>query len=301
MPQRSGHIDLREDWYRASLDALKINKVNYTLVFLLACLALLFTFALPNFAFAGETTGDSTDPAATTQEDSEPSVLYNGTFASNSAISWSISSDGLLSISGTGVVTETGSSVPWDAYRNKITSVSVQGAVETSLEGWFDGCTLSSQNLSGVVQPSTNKETTDKNSDKTSTTTQTKSGPRRGPTNDPVMHSGTFSSNKFANWSLTRSGVLTISGKGTVQESFGNVPWYTWRSTVTKVVTEGTVSPVNMNNWFSNYESLTEVDLSALDLSKCTSLSYVFYSCSNLTKIIGLANWDVRKVTDKSN
>jgi hypothetical protein len=245
-----------------------------------------------------ETSASAAD-AAQSEEASEqasvdqaPSDIASGTFASNAAVSWALSSDGTLTISGTGAVSESGSAVPWDAYRGQIIRVVVTGSVSpSSLAGWFAGCgSLVSADLSGIVagecasaarlfsgcpalssvsgcdwelpegadvtdafagtaiaddaRPSWAQGTSSAEGESEAPRT---SGLRRGPEADPVMHSGTFASNSFATWSLTRSGVLTIGGKGTVTETAGNLPWYEWRSTVTKVVTKGSVSPASMS------------------------------------------------------
>ena len=52
---------------------------------------------------------------------------------------------------------------------------------------------------------------------------------------------------------------------------------------------------------FNGLTSIRTVDVTDIDISKVTDMSYMFYNTQNLNNIIGIENWDVSNVTDMSN
>lgn len=53
----------------------------------------------------------------------------------------------------------------------------------------------------------------------------------------------------------------------------------------------------NVSSMFCECSSLSEIDVSEWDTSKCQDMSFMFYGCSSL-KEIDVSNWDVSKVTN---
>ncbi len=59
---------------------------------------------------------------------------------------------------------------------------------------------------------------------------------------------------------------------------------------------EGIIANENMVNYFSNFDAITSIDLSALDTSKTTNMSAMFDECNSLTSL-DVSNFDTSKVT----
>ena len=62
----------------------------------------------------------------------------------------------------------------------------------------------------------------------------------------------------------------------------------------------GIIANESMIRYFSNFERMTSIDLSALDTSEVTNMSSMFDSCYDLTNL-DLRNFDTSKVTDMSD
>ena len=62
----------------------------------------------------------------------------------------------------------------------------------------------------------------------------------------------------------------------------------------------GIIANENMMNYFSDFNKMTSIDLSALDTSEVTYMGGMFYSCSSLTSL-DVSNFDTSKVTDMSD
>ena len=78
-----------------------------------------------------------------------------------------------------------------------------------------------------------------------------------------------------------------------------NLPWKSYVSKIkTATVVDDGLRPFNMSCWFNSCESMTACDLDKLDTSNVTSMSYMFYGCSNLTSVGDLSSWDTSKVTN---
>ena len=116
--------------------------------------------------------------------------------------------------------------------------------------------------------------------------------------------------------------------------AMNQIPWYDgdWYGTrhIKKVIVEDVIQPVSTAYWFYYFHELEYIDISKLDTSKVTNMSYMFYklawlspsitlvgfdklNTSNVTKmtrmfcyaavvtssfVIDISGWDVSKVTD---
>jgi hypothetical protein len=79
------------------------------------------------------------------------------------------------------------------------------------------------------------------------------------------------------------------------------VPWKTYIGTIEKVIVETNVKPVSLSYWFRGMKKCSYLDVSKIDTSNITSMSYLFYETGyNVSsfEIVGLEDWDVSKVTD---
>ena len=61
----------------------------------------------------------------------------------------------------------------------------------------------------------------------------------------------------------------------------------------------GIIANESMINYFENFSHMTSIDLSALDTSEVTDMSYMFAHCSSLISL-DLSNFDTSQVTDMS-
>lgn len=112
---------------------------------------------------------------------------------------------------------------------------------------------------------------------------------------------------------LNTTQTVTIHGKsytGTVYGDFetewnpsafnaSNVPWFGTCKNVKRVYMLDRVAPVSMKYWFKNMTACTSMDLSKMDLRRCTSLANTFESVSALTTL-DLSSWNTRNVTNMS-
>ena len=94
------------------------------------------------------------------------------------------------------------------------------------------------------------------------------------------------------NWEIDSDGVLTISPtdgeSGTLDSvsSASDVPWRSYRKTITSVeVEKGVSGDYRMNYLFFGCTNLVSVDLSNLDMSGTTYAQYLFEGCSSLKSI----------------
>ena len=80
-----------------------------------------------------------------------------------------------------------------------------------------------------------------------------------------------------------------------------SVPWSNYRSSIiSSTVVDDGIAPVSTAYWFNRCTSLTSADLSKLDTSNVTDMSWMFYNCYSLTSVNGISQWDTSNVTDMS-
>ena len=108
---------------------------------------------------------------------------------------------------------------------------------------------------------------------------------------------GLFTKTSGEGWSLDKeSGRLTISGDlGTVFNPFEKI-----RKMVRSVVALEGARTKKAEHLFSNMKNLKSADLSKLDVSECTDLSWMFYECKSLTSI-DVTGWDTGSVRDMNH
>ena len=85
--------------------------------------------------------------------------------------------------------------------------------------------------------------------------------------------------------------------------SSGQVPWYSKSSTITNVSFVDEINPISTAYWFSNFTLTSNFNVTKLNTSKVTNMSYMFnYAGYNTTTLsIGdLSSWDTSNVTSMS-
>ena len=85
-----------------------------------------------------------------------------------------------------------------------------------------------------------------------------------------------------ANWTLDSAGVLTISGEGKINNyGYSDVPWYSQRNNITKVVIESGITGIGEYNfqYCRNLYSVT-IPSTVKSIGK-----YAFYSCTSLESV----------------
>ena len=115
-------------------------------------------------------------------------------------------------------------------------------------------------------------------------------------------NSGTFGSSNGFRWTFDKSTyTLTVTGEDEGINQLQNSVMEAIRKNVKKILFQDcVVVDKSMPYMFSNWNSLTSVDLSGLDISNVQSLENMFTYCWSLTKV-ELGNLDTSKVTDMSN
>ena len=90
---------------------------------------------------------------------------------------------------------------------------------------------------------------------------------------------------------------LTISGTYDPNAPEGE-DWHAYASKIKEIVVTAK-SVESMDGWFKGYQKLTSVDLTGLDASKITDMSYLFYKCNSL-QTVDMSGLDTSHVTDMS-
>ena len=83
-----------------------------------------------------------------------------------------------------------------------------------------------------------------------------------------------------------------------------NAPWYEYSNEIKSVIFKDKISPKITRWWFNGFNYCEYMDVTNLDVSNVTDLSYMFYFTgrnSTKFKIVGLSNWDTSKVTTTDN
>ena len=217
-------------------------------------------------------------------------------------LSWSLSDSGILSISGTGAMTDySGSDIPWSSKKMTISTVNVEnGAISVGVKA-FEAC----ENLLVVNLPSTltSVGTNAFNGCSNLTvvnyagTSIQKASMSIGENNDPLTRADWYCSDDESQgigatsgtcgskltWALSNDGTLTISGTGTMSNytASSGSPWEARKSSIKTVVVGSGVTSVG-DYAFNGCINLTAVNLS--DGLK-TIGNYVFNNCDSLVSI----------------
>lgn len=107
-------------------------------------------------------------------------------------------------------------------------------------------------------------------------------------------------------WGITDDGILCIKPwKGDTGETGSaitsdDIPWNDKRSKIKKVESTGTiVLNEDSQNLFYDCSDLTDLTgIAGWDVSNVTDMSYMFSRCSSLTDLTAIANWNVSHVTN---
>ena len=76
-----------------------------------------------------------------------------------------------------------------------------------------------------------------------------------------------------------------------------DVPWYGFRNSFRGVEIVDTISPICTAYWFYDSQSITTIDVSALDTSQVTDMREMFSDCKSVTTL-DLSSFDTSSVTD---
>ena len=100
---------------------------------------------------------------------------------------------------------------------------------------------------------------------------------------------------------LYNNGLLEFDGSGDIVEFwyYDEMPWYDYRSNITSVSfkTGNTIKPTSTAYLFYGLSNITSLDLSNLDTSNVTNMTWMFNGCESLIKIKGSENLVSSKVT----
>ena len=93
--------------------------------------------------------------------------------------------------------------------------------------------------------------------------------------------------------------LFDVSVKPTVSTSSSGVPWYADRSRIRTVTFKDPIQPIYMDGWFygiTNLDGRCFAGANNLDTSKTVSMTYMFYSCSNMAAL-EIGGWNMSAVT----
>ena len=95
---------------------------------------------------------------------------------------------------------------------------------------------------------------------------------------------------------------VTIGGKGGIIANESMISYFSGFDKMTSIDLSAldTSEVTNMSNMFSGCSSLTSLDVSKFDTSKVTNMSYMFYNCRSLTSL-DVSKLDTSNVTNMSN
>ncbi len=112
---------------------------------------------------------------------------------------------------------------------------------------------------------------------------------------------------KVASMSITDDGILKIrpwegdtGTTGSTLNGYSTIPWYNQASKIKKVESTGTiVLNASSTYLFYNCSNLTDLTgLASWNVSNVKNMSYMFYNCSSLTDLNALASWSMSNVTN---
>lgn len=76
-----------------------------------------------------------------------------------------------------------------------------------------------------------------------------------------------------------------INNFGSTTYNGTNSPWYSQKNTIKNVRFNINLSPTSTANWFANSSNLTNINYTNLNINSITNMSYMCYSCPNLTSM----------------
>lgn len=97
-------------------------------------------------------------------------------------------------------------------------------------------------------------------------------------------------------WEIN-NGVLTVHG-GTADNRYwhDSSPWVYYKDEIdTVVITESVIAPEDIHALFAGLDKVTSFNLSGLNTSKTTDMSYMFYGCKSITEL-DLSDFNTSKV-----
>lgn len=101
-------------------------------------------------------------------------------------------------------------------------------------------------------------------------------------------------------------GTLIASYTGFEKEEYGpviendwngeiNTPWYENKNNVKSIIFKDMIKPISVQYWFQNLSNCTNIDITNLNTSKCTSFGHMFFSCSSI-RTIDVSKFDTRNI-----
>ena len=223
-------------------------------------------------------------------------VVSSGTCGDN--VTWRLSDDGVLTISGTGAMQNYGSyyDTPWKSVGSRIKSLTIENGITSISSYVFSGCSA----LTSATIPASVEKIGDSAFSGCDALTDIYYGgygidwlealcydsvPDKTTVHfkDDLYGEGACGPN--VNWVMTLDGMLTISGTGAMKDyedyDSGAAPWYSVRSQVKSVVIERGVTSIG-NDAFYYCDDLASVTIPG----SVTSIgSGAFYRCSALTSV----------------
>ncbi|MBQ7399428.1 MAG: leucine-rich repeat domain-containing protein [Clostridia bacterium] len=218
---------------------------------LLVSALVMSTFAAPSVATAFDSV---TEDAVFVQQSAQSELLaVSASGTCGNKLSWSLDTDGVLTISGTGDMTDWSSveSTPWYDYMSDIKSIVVE-----------NGVTSIGNNAFGILDAGDIEVDYDDLFYK-------------------VLYSGTIGS---ISWQIGDNGVLYLSGTGALADyaSYSAVPWSAYVSSISNVSIDSGITGIG-SYAFYGITNLTKISmpdtvtsLGSYALAECTSLKEVF-------------------------
>jgi hypothetical protein len=239
------------------------------------------TFGFPSDWNIGPASSDAASSATPSSSLlAAATVVASGTFPSNPKAAWSISSDGVFSVTGSGAVTDvysSTSSVPWYSNRASIKTLSLSADVHpSSLANWFYGSALTSADISaGFGQSVTSTASTFYGCTKlTSLTLDAGFGQLDADTSSMFRGCTTLAS------------VSLPAGFGSKATTAKNMFYGCTVLTSVSLPTAFGQAAGDISYMFYNCSGLTSVSLPSGLGKASTTVGYMFYGCSKLASLV---------------
>lgn len=98
-----------------------------------------------------------------------------------------------------------------------------------------------------------------------------------------------------------KTATAVYTGIETSSYDYNTYPWKDYASSIkSAAVVDDGVAPASTACWFYNCSKMTSCDVSKLDTSKVTGMTYMFSGCSSLASL-DVSNFDTSKVTSMSS